>query len=240
MSEPQASEPEVAAPPDPVAAKLFGAGRRDRRPQGAPIGDVPRLHVITPPAVGPSVIDISRAVLAAGAPLVQVRTKDVTDRVRLAHSAEVLAAARAARATCLVNDRVDLALALGADGVHVGEDDLPAEVARRILGGRAVVGVTCRDPKAARRAADAGASYLGVGPTYVTSTKAGLPEPMGAAGVEAIARAVDVPVIAIAGVTAEHVPELLEAGAWGVAVVGAVYGAPDPASAVAELLEVLP
>lgn len=201
--------------------------------------DVPRLHVVTPPAVGPTIIDITRVALAAGAPLVQVRTKDVPDRVRLAHTAEILAATRAARGTCLVNDRADLVLALGADGVHVGDDDLPVDVARRLLGEHALVGATCRNAEAARRAVDAGASYLGVGPTYATSTKAGLPDPVGPGGVEAIAWAVSIPVIAIAGVTARHVPELLDAGAWGVAVVGAVYGAADPAGAVADLLEVL-
>lgn len=203
------------------------------------MSDIPRLHVVTPPAVGPSVVDTTRAVLAGGAPLVQVRTKDVADRVRLGQTAEILGAARAAEAICLVNDRVDFALALGADGLHVGEDDLPADVVRRLLGDRALVGVTCRHPEAARRAVDAGASYLGVGPVYATSTKTGLPHPMGPSGLEAIARAVGVPVIAIAGVTVEHVPELLDAGAWGVAVVGAVYGAADPAGAVAEFLEVL-
>jgi len=201
--------------------------------------DVPRLHVVTPTAVEHTVVDITSIVLAAGAPLVQVRAKDVFDRVRLAHAAEILAAARSARGTCLVNDRVDLALALGADGVHVGGDDLPVDVARRLLGEHALVGATCRNPEAARRAVDAGASYLGVGPVYATSTKTGLPDPMGPGGVEAIARVVSIPVIAIAGVTAGHVPELLDAGAWGVAVVGAVYGAADPAGAVAELLEVL-
>ncbi len=203
------------------------------------MADVPRLHVVTPPAAGPAVVDITRTVLAAGAPLVQVRTKDVTDRVRLAHTAEILDAARPARAACLVNDRVDLALALGADGVHLGDDDLPVDLARRLLGEHALIGTTCRNPEAARRAVDAGASYLGVGPTYATATKIGLPEPMGPAGVEAIARAASIPVIAIAGVTARHVHELLDAGAWGVAVVGAVYDAADPAGAVAELLEVL-
>ncbi len=201
--------------------------------------DLPRLHVITPPAVGSEVLAITRTVLAAGAPLVQVRTKDVTDRVRLACASEILTEVRVARGICLVNDRVDIALAVGADGVHVGDDDLPVGVARRVLGEQALVGATCRNCEAAHRAVDAGASYLGVGPTYATWTKSGLPDPMGPAGVEAIARDVSIPVIAIAGVTARHVPELLEAGAWGVAVVGAVYGAADPAGAVAELLEVL-
>ena len=139
----------------------------------------------------------------------------------------------------LVNDRVDLALALGADGVHLGDDDVPVDVARRLLGPDAMIGATARNPEAAKRAVDAGASYLGVGPAYATHTKSGLPDPMGAAGVAAVAGAVSVPVIAIAGVTVDRVAELRDAGAWGVAVVGAVYGAADPAAATAELLEAL-
>lgn len=202
------------------------------------MSDIPRLHVVTPPGVDQD-MTTTRAVLAAGAPLVQVRTKSDSDRTRLGHAELGCDAARATGALCLVNDRVDLALAVGADGVHVGNDDLPPEVARRLLGPDAVVGATCRDAEQARRAEAAGASYLGVGPAHVTSTKAGLPEPMGPRGIERVAAAVDVPVIAISGVTAQNAPQLLDAGAWGVAVVGAVYRAPDPAAAVAELLEVL-
>lgn len=202
--------------------------------------DVPRLHVITPPAVGAAVVDQVARVLAAGAPLLQVRTKGPDDRARLDHTATLAALCRDAGARVLVNDRVDLALAVDADGVHLGADDLPPRVARRLLGPGAIVGATARDPDGARRRVDSGATYLGVGPVYPTATKDGLPEPMGPAGVEAIAKAVDVPVIAIAGVTAARVPELLDAGAWGVAVVGAVFDAPDPATATAELLELLP
>lgn len=204
------------------------------------MSDLPRLHVVTPPKLGAALVATTRTVVEAGAPLVQVRVKDATDRDRLAHTTELVELVRGAGATCLVNDRCDLALATGADGVHVGDDDVPASVARRLLGDQALVGATCRDPESARRAAGAGADYLGVGPTYVTTTKVGLPDPIGPAGVERVASAVDVPVIAIAGVTAAHVPELLDAGAWGVAVVGAVYGASDPARAVEQLLEVLP
>jgi thiamine-phosphate pyrophosphorylase len=204
------------------------------------VSAVPRLHLVTPAGTDAGVIDATLTALAAGAPLVQVRTKDATDRARLAHSAEIMAAARATGARCLINDRVDIALAVAADGVHLGEGDLPAAVGRRLLGPDATIGVTCRNPEAARRAADAGASYLGAGPAYATSTKTGLPDPLGPAGIEALATAVALPVIAIAGVTPARVPDLLDAGAWGVAVVGAVYHAPDPAAAVAELLELLP
>jgi thiamine-phosphate pyrophosphorylase len=199
----------------------------------------PKLHLITPPGIDETVLRVTTDALAAGAPLVQVRTKDPSDRVRLHHAGLVREACSATGSVCLVNDRVDLAQAVGADGVHLGDDDLPVEVARRILGEAAVIGATCRDPDAARRAVDAGASYLGVGPAYATTTKAGLPDPLGPAGIEAVAAAVDVPVIAIAGVTVDRVAELLDAGARGVAVVGAVYSAPDPAAAVAAFLVAL-
>lgn len=200
---------------------------------------LPRLHLVTPPGVDDPVLVSTCRAVAAGAPLVQVRTKDAVDRIRLRHLTELRDAARASGAMCLVNDRVDLALAVESDGVHLGDEDVPVDVARRLLGPQAVIGATARDPDAARRAVDAGATYLGVGPAYATGTKSGLPDPIGPAGVAAVAEAVNVPVIAIAGVTAARVPELLDAGAWGVAVVGAVYGADDPAAATVELLEAL-
>jgi thiamine-phosphate pyrophosphorylase len=198
---------------------------------------IPKVHIITPPGVDRRDLATTRALLAAGAPLVQVRTKAVDDRVRLEAANAVLDAAGAAGATCLVNDRIDVALAAGAHGVHVGADDLPAAVARRLLGPGAIVGATCRNAEDARRAEADGASYLGVGPVYATSTKTGLPEPMGLRGVEAVAAAVDVPVIAISGITADNAGAVLDAGAWGVAVVGAVYGCDDPIASLHQLME---
>lgn len=194
---------------------------------------------MTPPSIGDDVTAVTEQIVAAGAPLVQIRVKDVTDRDRLAHVERLRRVCDTAGAGCLINDRVDLALAVSADGVHVGADDVPVDVARRLLGDGAIVGATCRDADAARRAVDDGASYVGVGPVFGTTTKVGLPDPIGLAGIEAVASAVTVPVIAIAGVTVDRVPALLDAGAWGVAVVGAVYGAPDPQQAVVELLDAL-
>ncbi|MPY91532.1 MAG: thiamine phosphate synthase [Acidimicrobiia bacterium] len=189
--------------------------------------------------VGAEVVETTERALAAGAPLVQVRAKDVTDRARYVCADQLSRACVASGALCLVNDRVDVALAVAAAGVHVGADDLPVALARRLLGDGALVGATCRDAEAARRAVDEGASYLGVGPAFSTTTKAGLPPPLGLGGIEAVASAVEVPVVAIAGVTAERVPRLLDAGAWGVAVVAAVFEADDPSAATAELLELL-
>jgi thiamine-phosphate pyrophosphorylase len=144
-----------------------------------------------------------------------------------------------AGALCLVDDRVDVALAVGAGGTHLGAHDLPLAAARRIAGPDHVLGGTARDPRLARELVASGATYLGVGPTAATSTKDGLPSPLGVAAVGAVAAAVDVPVIAIGGVTAAHVPDLLSAGVHGIAVVAAVSEAADPAEAVRALLRAL-
>ena len=196
-----------------------------------PIG---RLHLITDSRPGRDVLAVVATGLAAGVDTVQVRVSDATtDREAVELATKVLDLCRERGVACLVNDRVHVALAIGADGAHVGADDLPVKAARRILGPRAILGATARDPETARRAVSDGASYLGVGPTYATSTKDGLPDPIGPAGVQAVAEAVPVPVIAIGGITAARVGQLRKA--HGVAVVGAISDAHDPARAAAEL-----
>ncbi|MGN9906171.1 thiamine phosphate synthase [Phytohabitans sp. LJ34] len=202
----------------------------------------PRLHLITDTRPGREPLAVVAAALeTAGDQLaVQVRVEDdATDRDAYELAARVRALCAEAGATCLVNDRLHIALAVGADGGHVGALDLPVAAARRVLGPRAILGATAREPATAKAAVDAGASYLGVGPAYATTTKDGLPPPIGVDGVAAVASAVDVPVIAIAGVTAERIPELRAAGAHGVAVIGALSRAPDPAEAARALWDAL-
>ncbi|HEX9505665.1 MAG TPA: thiamine phosphate synthase [Acidimicrobiia bacterium] len=198
-----------------------------------------RLHVITDDRPGRDALVVVEAALEAGAPVVQVRAKAGSDRALYELTCRVMELCVARDATCIVNDRVDVALAAGAHGVHVGADDFPVVVARRLLGPDGIVGATARDPATARAHQVAGASYLGVGPCFATSTKQGLPDPIGCAGVRAVSDAVTIPVIAIAGVTAARVPELVAAGAYGVAVVGAVWDAVDPHAAVGELVTCL-
>ncbi|RQX06005.1 thiamine phosphate synthase [Micromonospora inaquosa] len=201
-----------------------------------------RLHLITDTRPGRDPLAVVRAALTVAQAnlVVQVRVEDsATDREAYDLTRRVLALCASYRATCLVNDRLHVALAVGAAGGHVGADDLPVAAARRVLGPTGVLGATARAPGPAREAVAAGASYLGVGPCHTTSTKTGLPDPIGADGVRAVVGAVDVPVIAIGGVTAARVPALRAAGAYGVAVVGAVSAAADPARATAELIEAL-
>ena len=188
----------------------------------------PRLHVIT------DSLDVVRAVVGQGPVAVQLRVKS---SARLAYELALAALplCRAAGALCLIDDRVEVALAVGADGVHVGAADLPVAVARRLLGPSAVVGATCRDVDAVRSAVRDGASYVGVGPAYSTSTKDGLPPPLGPSFISELAAAVpDVPVIAIGGITVARVAELRT---YGVAAVSAI--AADPAGATALFLKAL-
>jgi thiamine-phosphate pyrophosphorylase len=201
-----------------------------------------RLHLITDTRPGRDPLAVLRAALpvARAELVVQVRVEDdATDREAYELARRVLALCTPYGATCLVNDRLHVALAVGAAGGHVGAEDLPVRAARRVLGSGAVLGATAREPGAAAAAVTGGASYLGVGPCHPTSTKSGLPGPIGVAGVRAVAAAVAVPVIAIGGVTAASVPALRAAGAYGVAVVGALSGAADPGRATVELLGAL-
>jgi len=175
-------------------------------------------------------------VLEAGVTCVQVRSKDCSDLQRYEVASGVVGLCRKKGAMCIVNDRVDIALAVRADGVHVGLDDLPVAAARELLGPKAVLGASAYALEEAVAAVAAGATYVGVGPCYPTSTKDGLPAPLGPRGLAGVARGVSVPVIAIGGVTAERVPELVKAGAYGVAVISAISGAGDPAAAARQLV----
>lgn len=188
-----------------------------------------RLHVLVDSE------ELAAAALDGGAPTLQVRCTSGTDAERHAVAEAVVARCRDAGARCLVNDRADIAVAVRADGVHLGADDLPIPAARRVVGPAALVGGTARDPLTARRLVVQGASYLGVGPTYATTSKSGLPDPLGLDGVAAVVRAVDVPVVAIAGITAARVPDVLGTGAFAVAVIGAVARADDPRAATRSL-----
>lgn len=198
-----------------------------------------RLHVVSDARDGRDALGVVAAAVAAGAPVVQVRAKGCTDRVLYDFARRVVELCSPAGVTCIVNDRVDVALAVGAGGTHLGAEDLPIAAVRRVAGPGHLIGGTARDPERAAALVAEGADYLGVGPAYRTVTKAGLPGPLGPAAIGAVATAVDVPVIAIGGVLVQHVPDLLAAGAHGVAVVTAISDAPDPVGATRQLLEAL-
>ncbi|MGZ4437250.1 MAG: thiamine phosphate synthase [Nocardioides sp.] len=197
---------------------------------------LPRIHCITDSATPDRAhLDLIARVVAAGVDAVQVRAKTLPDRALLAFAEAVVATVRPLGATVIVNDRLDIALAAGADGVHLGRDDLPVAAARALVPQGFLVGATCRNPEHARRSRADGADYAGVGPVFATSTKTGLPDPIGLDVLRATAA--EIPAVAIAGIDASRVPDVMATGAYGVAVVSAVWGATDPPTAAKEIAE---
>lgn len=197
-----------------------------------------RLIVITDRTLAAprAVEDVVRAALDAGAPAIQLRDKSADARSLFEQARALLPLTRAAGALLFVNDRLDVALAAGADGVHLGPDDLPVPAARRVVPPSFLVGFSTDDPALARQAAAAGAAYIGCGAVFGTTTKDVGVERIGPEGLRKVVDAVQVPVIGIGGVTADNVAELARAGAAGAAVVGAVMKAPDVADTVKRLL----
>jgi thiamine-phosphate pyrophosphorylase len=149
----------------------------------------------------------------------------------------LLAITRPASIPLIVNDRLDVALAIEADGAHVGQDDLPAAMARQILGPERILGVSAETVGQAQQAERDGANYLGVGDVFGTPSKPDAGSPIGIDGLAATVRAVALPVVAIGGITLDNAPAVIAVGAVGVAVISAVVGAADPAAAARQLRE---
>lgn len=197
-----------------------------------------RLIVITDPELARprSVLEVVAAALAAGAPAVQVRAKGASARELLELGRQILPLARQHRALLFVNDRLDVALALGADGVHLGPDDLPVAAARHAMPTGFLIGASTDDPEVARGLVAEGADYIGCGAVYATTTKHDAGDVIGLEGLDGVARAVDVPVVGIGGITVARSGEVATTAAAGIAVVGAVMAAADVAAAVKGLL----
>jgi thiamine-phosphate diphosphorylase len=180
-------------------------------------------------------LEIARAALEGGAGVIQLRDKH-------ADAGELLPVAREMRRLCrlrgallIVNDRVDLAVAAGADGVHLGQTDLPVREARKLLGKEKLIGVSVENGEQVRKAGRDGADYLGVGAVYGSATKNDAGDAVGPGQVLRFRGLTSLPLVAIGGITLERVPEVMAAGADAVAVIGAVAGAADPVAAARAL-----
>lgn len=197
-----------------------------------------RLIVVTDAdcGAGRGVADVVRAALRGGAPAIQLRMKDAPARDMADATRVLLAETRAAGALLFVNDRVDVALAVGADGAHVGQDDLPFDRARIIAPRGFLIGVSAETSALAMQAQADGADYVGVGPVYATGSKADAGDAVGLERIAEVAAAVRIPVVGIGGITIANATAVLRAGAAGVAVISAVMRADDPETAVRALL----
>lgn len=169
-----------------------------------------------------------------GADMVQLREKHLDDAAFRAEAAEFVALCRKKGALSIINDNVEIARDVRADGVHVGQEDLTCGRAREILGAKKIIGVSAHSVEEALQAQAAGADYLGVGAAFVSGTKAEA-TPLNHAVFRAITKAVSIPVVAIGGITRENILQLRDLGLSGAAVVSALFGQPDVRLAAAEL-----
>jgi thiamine-phosphate pyrophosphorylase len=183
---------------------------------------------------GRNPVEVLRQAIEGGITCFQFREKgsDLTPRETVELGRQLRAVCREHGIPFIVNDRVDLALILDADGVHIGQEDLPVPDVRRIIGSR-LLGVSTETVEEARRAVAEGADYLGVGPMFATSTKPDAGDPIGPSAITRIRREIgaEIPLVGIGGVTPERAPEVLAAGADGVAVISAISRAASPVEA---------
>ena len=231
------------------------------RPLHPPAPDAPRrvpfpagLYLILDPAVAgfrlhppapdaprrvpfPALVELVKPALATGVRLFQLRMKTPHAGEFYDLAAQVCALVRAGGGTFIVNDRVDVAQGVGADGVHLGQEDLPLADARKIMGPDKLIGISTHNLKQAVEAEGGGADYIGFGPIFPTSTKEHPDPVVGLAGLREVRAKVRLPIVAIGGITTKDVREVVAAGAHCVAVISAVLAAPDPGKAMAELVK---
>ncbi len=196
-----------------------------------------RLHVITDEVLQSrlSHAEVATLALAGGADAVQYREKrQLVTRELVATARGVVAACRAAGGTSIIDDRADVAAAVGATGIHLGRDDLEVKVARQLLGDGFLIGGTANSLEEARRVFATPVDYVGIGPVFGTASKANPAPVMGLEVLASICSESPVPVIAIGNITADRVESVLDTGAYGVAVLSGITCAPDPTAAARE------
>jgi thiamine-phosphate diphosphorylase len=196
-----------------------------------------RVYVLTDRSLarGRSEREIVEAAIAGGATAIQLRWKTGSLHEAMAIGRELGDLCRASGVMFVVNDRVDLAIALGADAVHLGDEDLPIPAARRIVGDAMVIGYSPATLDDALQGERLGADYLGVGPIYGTATKSDAGEPVGTQRITEVCRSITIPVVGIGGINAENAGAVIEAGAAGVAVISSVVAADDVREATMRL-----
>ena len=196
-----------------------------------------RLHVLTDTTLQDrfSHLELARLAVQGGADLIQFRQKSGSTRSLIEAARAMKAICEAAGAVFVVNDRIDVAMASDADGVHLGQDDFPIATARDLLGAHRIVGGSASNLAEALACVRDGADYVGFGPVFPTTSKADAGPASGLETLRSIADAVEVPVIAIGGIDEENAARVMDAGAHGIAVISAVCCRPDPGGAATKI-----
>ncbi|WP_073239079.1 thiamine phosphate synthase [Desulforamulus putei] len=180
-------------------------------------------------------IQVVQDMLAAGIRIIQYREKEKKAREKYLECIKIRELTRQAGATFIVNDNIDLALIVDADGVHIGQDDLPPEKVRELVGEERIIGLSTHSPAQARAALAAGVDYIGVGPIFATRTKKDVCDPVGLAYLEYVVKNIDLPFVAIGGIKEHNIRQVTARGARCVALVTEIVGAADIVAKVAAL-----
>ncbi len=198
----------------------------------------PRLYLVTDRhrTRGRPLAEVVAAAVRGGVDTVQLREKDLGARQRMELGTTLVALCHDAGVRLLVNDRVDVALAIGAHGVHLPGNSFQVGEARQLLGNDRIVGVSTHSLDEARKAAEAGADFVVFGPIYDTPSKRMFGQPQGIEALREVVARTPCPVIAIGGITPAHIPEIRDAGASGIAVIGALLESGDPAAAAQAMI----
>ena len=190
-------------------------------------------------ASGRSLRQIVAAAIHGGVTMVQYREKNASTRRMIEQALELRQLCCSYNVPFIVNDRLDVALAVDADGLHIGQDDMAAALARRLIGPGKILGVSVENAAQAQAALADGADYVGASPIFATPTKPDAPAPMGIQGLQELARVCKLPIVAIGGLNASNAAAVLRAGAAGLAVVSAIVSADDAQRAARELRQIV-
>lgn len=186
-------------------------------------------------AAGRDLAYLAGEAVLGGVTIVQLRAKGLETREFLELANRMAAALKRCSVSLIINDRIDIALACGAEGVHLGQDDMPLDKARQLLGKSKIIGVSVNTLKEAQEAERQGADYVGLGPIYATTTKDTDLPALGPEGIRRMRPKIGIPIIAIGGINVDNATNVMRAGAAGIAVVSAILDAPDARKAAAEL-----
>jgi len=182
-------------------------------------------------------IETVQNVVKKGVTLVQIRSKKTDTRTFLDTALALKKILISLNIPLIINDRVDIALACGAQGVHLGQKDLPLPYARKLLGKDKIIGITAPNKELAKKAESQGADYLGVGPVFHTESKQKSLKPLGLTKLSSIRKKIKIPILAIGGINSQNAAEVMSTGVDGIAVISAVMGSSDPVASTQKLIQ---
>ena len=190
-------------------------------------------------SLGRSNIEVVRQMIDAGIKIIQYREKDKKMKDKYQECKVIREMTKQAGVTFIVNDDIDLAMIVKADGVHIGQDDLPIEKVRELVGDKMIIGISTHCPEEARQAVASGADYIGVGPIFKTATKKDVCEPVGFEYLEYVAQNISIPFVAIGGIKLTNITEVIKRGTQCIAIVTEITTAQDIPGRIAEIREMI-